>query len=75
MIAPFWADADTTRGDGNVWYRQSTDQEDLKRATNEVKEAYPFTVPNNFNASLLFIVTWDHVGYFNSKNDKVCTLL
>ena len=64
LIAPYWADVDTT-GTGTVWYRETTG-----------------ALPTFLNASvqdpgsvLLFIATWDHVGYFNGHSDKVhCTM-
>lgn len=40
MIAPFWADIDTTRG-GAVWYRETTNADLLDRATKEVTNNYP----------------------------------
>ena len=43
----------------------------LRRAANEIKEAYPYHVPNDFKITSLFIVTWEEVGYYDQKNDKV----
>lgn len=40
MIAPFWADIDTTRG-GTVWYRETTNDTMLDRATDEVRAYFP----------------------------------
>ena len=68
MVAPFWADVDT-RGTGNVWYRESLDAALIARANNEIATAFPAQIP--FTASDLFIATWDGVGYFDSKTDKV----
>ena len=43
----------------------------LRRAANEIKEAYPYHVPNDFKITSLFIATWEDVGYYDQKNDKV----
>ena len=69
LIAPFWGDVDT-RGGGSVWYRESVAQSDLTRAESDIRRAYPVDAAN-FRTSSVFIATWDHVGYFDSKIDKV----
>ena len=69
FVAPFWADVDTTSA-GEVWYRESTDLDLLARATTQINNAFPLVAPR-FSAAHLFIVTWDHVGYFDNKIDKV----
>lgn len=61
MIAPFWADIDTTRG-GTVWYRETTDAVLLDRATDEVRNNYPNFF--RFKASWVFIATWDRVAFY-----------
>jgi len=68
FVAPFWADIDTT-STGDVWYRQSTDQTLLDRANTQIRNAFP--LQPQFTANNLFIVTWDHVGYFDDNSDKV----
>lgn len=62
LIAPFWADVDTTNG-GNVFYRESKNLEILQRATNDVKTYFSrdFT---SFQASWVFIATWSDVSHF-----------
>ena len=72
LIAPYWADVDT-RGTGNVWYRQSEDLSLLNRAGDEIRAAFPSL--GFFTPSYLFIATWDHVGYFSSHTDKVCSAI
>ena len=67
IIAPFWADVDTSRK-GNVWYHESSDPDLLKRASKEILKVYPET---NFTAKCLFIATWDQVGYYNAATTKV----
>ena len=68
FVAPFWADVDTTNA-GDVWYRQSTSQTLLNKANMQIRDAFPLLT--QFTANHLIIVTWDHVGYFDSKMDKV----
>ena len=65
---------------GSVWYR-SISQEDsfgdsdtdtnsaiLARSAIEVETNFDVT---NFRPTELFIATWDEVGYFDRKKDKV----
>ena len=61
MIAPFFDDVDT-RGTGNVWYRISNDTSLLTKAMQDIP---------NFSPLWLFIATWDHVGYYDIRIDKV----
>ena len=68
FVAPFWADADT-RMAGDVWYRQSTAQMLLDRANMQIRNAFP--LQPQFTATHLIIATWDRVGYFDRKSDKV----
>ena len=66
LIAPYWADVDTT-GTGTVSYRETKDSSLLRRARDDVLRAFSV----RFLPSLLFIATWDRVGYFSSQTDKV----
>ena len=68
IIAPYWADVDT-RGTGVIYYRQTTDPSHLSRATSEIKAAYP--VSQSSTITSLFIATWNSVGYFSRRTDKV----
>ena len=68
IIAPFWADVDTT-GIGGISYRETDDTELLRRADQDIRVAFPRSV--GFSSSLLFIATWNQVGYFNANTDKV----
>ena len=71
LIAVFWGDVDTTTSDGGfVWYRNTTSEDLLQRALKDIQEAYPLATDINY----LFIATWDHVGYFRQKTDKVLIL-
>ena len=67
LIAPYWGDVDT-RGTGSVWYRETTDNQLLARARDEIQAA--FINQATFNPTSLFIATWDHVGYFSANTDK-----
>ena len=70
FVAPFWADVDTTVANaGDVWYRETTSQDLLTKANMQIQQAFPLQMP--FTATHLFIATWDKVGYFDSKIDKV----
>ena len=68
LIAPDWADVDT-RGTGSVWYRETTDTQLLARARDEIRAA--FINQASFSPTSLFIATWDHVGYYSQRTDKV----
>lgn len=75
VIAPFWADVDTT-GIGTVWYRVTSDAVLLDRARSDVLQnpiLFPGVDLQNFFPTLLLIATWDHVGYFDQQTDKVCS--
>ena len=71
MLAPYWADADTREG-GEVWYRESVEQSDFDKAQADIRHAYPEEAAN-FRPRLVFIATWDRVGYYERHNDKVHT--
>ena len=68
IIAPYWADVDT-RGTGNVYYRQTTDPSLLARATSEIRAA--FHNSQSVTIRNLLIATWDSVGYYSRRADKV----
>jgi len=67
IIAPFWADVDTT-GIGNVSYRMTTNADLLRRANNAIKRAFPII---KFSSHFLFIATWNRVGFYDSQTYKV----
>ena len=68
FIAPFWADVDL-RGIGEVYYLQTTSPVLLVRANNEIRTA--FINHQHENITNLFIATWDTVGYYPQKTDRV----
>ena len=73
LIAPFFADVDT-RGIGTVYYRLSTNANDINFANNKVRNGFAH-VHSSFSASQVIIATWDSVGYFNRRNDKVMCIV
>ena len=68
FVAPFYANTDL-RSVGEVFYRHTTDPILLKRATNEIRTAFP----QYFYVTMksLFIATWYKVGYYERHSDKV----
>ena len=83
MIAPYWADVDTRlpyfdmllpgnrtlNETGRVWYREEFTENQLNRAESEIRGA--FLDHSTFSPTWLFIVTWDAVGYYPYRLDKV----
>ena len=68
IIAILYSDVDC-RGSGTIWYRSVNDANLLQRAKNEVQVS--FASARNFNPTELFIATWDQVGYYEEKTNKV----
>ena len=68
FIAAYWGDVDL-RGIGEVYYRQTASPILLARANNEIQRA--FINHQNVTISNLFIATWDTVGYFPNRTDRV----
>lgn len=64
LVAPFWADVDTTVG-GQVFYRESTDQSLLKQATADVTKVYVNC--KTFRAAWLLVATWFEVGFYGAQ--------
>ena len=74
LIAPYWADVDTRPRDNGtarnaVWYKTTSDPALLNRARDQVQLAFIDQV--GFSPTLLIIATWDEVGYFEEKTDRV----
>ena len=73
LIAVYWTDVDTRpEGSGIVWYRETTDATLLRRFREEIRLAFP--TQRIFSPISLFIATWDHVGYYETKFDKVMSI-
>ena len=66
-IAPFWADADTEGGLGNIFYRLTINPTLLNQAAQIINNAFT----SSFTPQYLAIVTWFEVGYFSQRGDKV----
>ena len=62
--APYWADVFTKRG-GRVWYRKTTEDLIISRATRDVIRAFPRYT--RFTASWVVIVTWNEVTFFGAS--------
>ena len=69
LLAALYADADC-RGSGTVWYRNASDFTTLRRAAQTVRKGFP-EMAVNFNPTEVFIATWDNVGYYEERSDKV----
>lgn len=63
IIAPYWADVDT-RTVGDIWYRETNNIPLLGRASSDVRTTFP--QQSTFNASWMFITTWDRVGFYGA---------
>ena len=75
LIAPYWADVDTFPSMGGfVHYRQTVDPAVLNLARDHIRAIFPLDF-YNFIPTLLFIATWDHVGYYRSHTDKVLLIM
>lgn len=74
LIAPFWADSDTQPEDGgHIWYRNSTDFDILSSVAEIIHSN--FLAVDSFDPDFLFIVTWDHIGYYSRHTDRVHYIL
>jgi hypothetical protein len=70
LIAPFWADVDTTRG-GVVYYRETQDLAIRTRASEEIRKY--FVRQRGFLAKWVMIVTWLDVASFGGSSfPNVC---
>jgi len=69
VISVFSTDVDTEAA-GQVFYRESTDQQLLVQASTAVRKYFP-DQSSDFMANALFIVTWVDVGYYPDGDDKV----
>uniref|UniRef100_A0A673J101 NIDO domain-containing protein n=1 Tax=Sinocyclocheilus rhinocerous TaxID=307959 RepID=A0A673J101_9TELE len=64
IIAGLWTNLDN-RQRGVVSYRQYTSGNVLTRATQDINTHFPNL---NFNASWVFVATWNKIAYFNLTN-------
>lgn len=67
-VAPFYANVDTTLPNDTaaIVHFKSQDLELLDRVSELVRNS--FSEAADFEATQLFVATWEHVGHFNMKN-------
>ena len=65
LIAPFWADADTTNG-GVVYYRETQDLAIRSRVSDEIRKY--FVRHRRFTAKWVMIVTWLNITAFGGNS-------
>ena len=53
---------------GQVYWRASEQPDDITRAANLVSQYFRTA---DFNPKEVVVVSWDQVGYFNMKTDRV----
>ncbi|KAK7069005.1 Calcium ion binding [Halocaridina rubra] len=70
LIAPFYSDVDTTRA-GNVYYRETSDPNTVARAKIDLSQY--FNGASGFEPTGIFIVTWDGVGAYSRRTDRLNT--
>lgn len=71
IVAPFFADVDTRNAlSGQVWYRTSQDSSLLATLAQDVQVANGGATVT-FNPTFAQIVTWDRVGYYSTRVDKL----
>ena len=70
VVAPYWYDVDTRgNGSGRIYYKDVTRGTDVDL----IEEIDSLATPHlcGFTSTWALIVTWDHVGYFSERSDKV----
>lgn len=74
FIAPFYGDVDT-REAGTVWFTDpvTKSKEMLLKAEQDIHSAFPEY--KQFSPTYLIVATWDHVGYYKERDDKVHKML
>ncbi|XP_041342887.1 sushi, nidogen and EGF-like domain-containing protein 1 isoform X6 [Pyrgilauda ruficollis] len=65
VVAAFWADVDNRRA-GEIYYRESTEQPILDRASRDIAQYFP-EFPG-FSAQWVFIATWYRVTFFGGNS-------
>ncbi|XP_069945612.1 nidogen isoform X2 [Cherax quadricarinatus] len=70
IIAPFYSDVDTRQA-GTIWYRETSDPGTISRAKFDVQQY--FSSAASFEPQGVFIVTWDGVGPYNQRANRVNT--
>uniref|UniRef100_A0A8C5KE78 Sushi, nidogen and EGF-like domain-containing protein 1 n=1 Tax=Jaculus jaculus TaxID=51337 RepID=A0A8C5KE78_JACJA len=67
VVAAFWADVDNRRA-GDVYYRETTDEATLNRATEDIRRYFP-ELPD-FSATWVFVATWYRVTFFGGSSSS-----
>jgi hypothetical protein len=67
IITPFWSNIHTEYNDGRIYYRQSTDEILLNRATQDVRKTFSSKGFYFFKAKWIFIGTWHNVTHFDGN--------
>ena len=62
IVAAFWNYIDIRAGGGIVVLRPSTDPIQLNKANQEIRQH--FVDMSEFNATWIFVVSWNQVAYF-----------
>ncbi|VCX31117.1 unnamed protein product, partial [Gulo gulo] len=69
-IAPFLADIDTSRGRGQVLYREDMSLAVLGLAARYVRAGFPHTAAH-FTPTHAFLATWEQVGAYEEASSRV----
>jgi hypothetical protein len=71
FLAAYWGDVDTRPPNGGaVYYRATSDTALLNRASAHITAQFT-QAERTFQATRLFIATWERVGYYDEKTDLV----
>lgn len=73
MVAPFWADVDTRKNPGRVFYRETTDNNLTAWASRQIRPQ--FVNLGNFEANWMFIATWYNVTFYGGSEVTPVLLL
>ncbi|CAF3615117.1 unnamed protein product [Adineta steineri] len=68
IIAPFWADIDTSIKNGSITYKYTKEEHLLKKAKELIQEGFPRST--SFEPTSILICTWTDVHSFLNKDDK-----
>lgn len=72
-IAPFYSNVDTSGANSSTFISlfQSESPEHLQKVNYLIR--YAFTNKTDFEAKSIIVATWNNVGYYDSKTDKLNT--
>ncbi|KAI0212249.1 Sushi, nidogen and EGF-like domain-containing protein 1, partial [Lamellibrachia satsuma] len=66
LVAAFWADVNTRKNSGRVYYRETMNRDILQRATHDVRRK--FVGLTRFSATWVFIASWHNVTYYGGSS-------